>query len=120
MRICALCFLIGSMVSSHPQGTLVFHNRGLTDPATGTTYNAPFLPFCESSSVQLFQVIGVGASATYTPLFPMQTFRPMPNNAFFKDPVIPKIMSRVPLGSVTGIGGRSRIRLSVHYMGHKC
>jgi hypothetical protein len=101
MRIFALSFMLAAIVAAHAQGTIVFHNRGLTDPTTGATYNAPFSHFCESSSAQLFLVSGSGATATYTPLFPMQAFRPVPDNLYFTGPVVVTVPN-VPAGT-TGV-----------------
>jgi hypothetical protein len=68
------------------QGTLIFYNRGLT-AAGGGTYNAPIGEFSPQATAQLFLLSGSGASITFTPLFPLQSFRPAPDNRFFTGPL---------------------------------
>jgi len=87
-------------VSSFAQatsGTLTFNNRGLTAPGGGT-YNAAINGITDvaSARAQLYLVTGSGASAVYTPLTPMQTFRPSPNEEFFVGPVTVSVTGRDP------------------------
>ena len=101
MSMRAVLGLLLTLCTAFPQGTVVFYNRGLTDPATGATYNAPFPNYCPGDTAQLYRVTGIGASATYTPLFPTQTFRDLPNNAFLVEPVLVTIPG-APAGT-TGV-----------------
>ena len=101
MSMRAILILLLTLCTAFPQGTVVFHNRSLTDPVTGAIYNAPFPQFCPGDTAQLYLVTGTGASATYTPLFPTQTFRDPPNNAYFIEPVLVAIPG-APAGT-TGI-----------------
>ena len=70
-------------VSAFAQGTVNFNNRSLTDPTSGAIYNAPITGNTVGATAQLFLVTGTGASATYTPIPGVQTFRAAPNNAYF-------------------------------------
>lgn len=101
MSVRAILILLLTICTAFPQGTVVFHNRGLTDPATGSIYNAPFSPFCPGDTAQLYMVTGTGAAATYTPLFPTQTFRDPPFNYYLIEPVLVAIPG-APAGT-TGI-----------------
>jgi hypothetical protein len=87
MRTVLLAITITLVTDSlFAQGTLIFHNRGLTAP-NGGTYNAPIGEFSPQATAQLFLLTGSGASTTFTPLFPLQSFRPAPDNRFFTGPV---------------------------------
>jgi hypothetical protein len=79
-------FVSGAAV--YAQGTVNFYNRGLTDLATGATYDAPLMGHTVGATAQLFLVTGSGGSESYTPLFPTQSFRDPPNQSFFREPVI--------------------------------
>jgi hypothetical protein len=74
--------------ASFAQGTLIFYNRGLTGP-NGTTYNAPMQQVTDpaTAKAQLFLITGSGGSATYTPVPGVNTFRPVPNQAFMVAPI---------------------------------
>jgi hypothetical protein len=75
---------------SFAQGTLIFNNRNLTGP-NGVTYNAPiqvWWPDPANATAQMFMVTGTGAAATFTPLTPVNTFRPAPNQWFLAGPVV--------------------------------
>ena len=101
MSMRAVLGLLLTLCTVFPQGTVVFHNRVLTDPATGLIYNAPFSPFCPGDTAQLYMVTGTGAAATFTPLFPTQTFRDPPFNHYLIEPVLVAIPG-APAGT-TGI-----------------
>ena len=95
IRILAL-FLAATSASA--QGTVNFYNRSLTDPTTGAIYNAPIMG-PPGSTAQLFLVTGTGASATYTPIPGLQTFRDPPFDAFFKAPLVVAVPG-VPAGTI--------------------
>ena len=101
MSMRAVLLLLLTLCTAFPQGTVVFHNRSLTDPATGAIYNAPFMTFCPGDTAQLYMVTGTGAASIYTPLSPTQTFRDPPNNAFLIAPVLVAIPG-APAGT-TGV-----------------
>jgi uncharacterized protein (TIGR03382 family) len=104
MRILVFVFAIAATLRVYPQGTLVFHNRGLTDPANGAAYDAPIGGYCPGDTAQLFLVSRNGA---LTPLFPTQTFRNPPNNRFFPAPVLVTVPG-VPAG-IAGVQMRVRV-----------
>src|SRR5688500_11061894 len=88
-------------VSSYAQstwGTITFDNRGLS-PRTpgGELYNAPINGVTDvaSARAQLYLVTGSGASAVYTPLTPLQTFRANAP-AFFVGPVSVSVTGQLP------------------------
>ena len=70
------------------QGTIIFYNRHLTDPATGETYHAP-IRGPEGISTQLYRI----ENGIYTPLpgisgtSGVMTFRPRPNNHWMIGPL---------------------------------
>jgi hypothetical protein len=99
MNIRAILILLLSLCTAFSQGTVVFHNRSLTDPATGAIYNAPFMTFCPGDTAQLYMVTGTGAASIYTPLFPTQTFRDPPNNGFLTEPVLVAVPG-APAGTI--------------------
>jgi hypothetical protein len=83
--------------SSFAQGVLNFNNRNLTGP-NGTTYNAPISGFSPQATAQLLLVTGSAASPRYTPLFPLQSFRPPPNSQYFLGPLTVTVPGH-PLGT---------------------
>jgi hypothetical protein len=76
-------------LSTLAQGTLTFNNRNLTGP-NGTTYNASIsgVTLGGNATAQMFLVAGTGASQTFTPLTPVNTFRPAPNQQYLAGPVV--------------------------------
>jgi hypothetical protein len=90
-------------VSALAQGTITFHNRALTDPVSGAAYDAPISGDTVGANAQLFLV---GAGGALTPLTPVQTFRPAPNNRFFVAPVVVTVPGS-PAGT-TGVQVRVR------------
>ena len=96
LRILAL-FL--ASLSASAQGTVHFHNRSLTDSATGFLYNAPISGDTVGATAQLFLVTGIGASSTYTPIPGLQTFRDPPNQAFFTSGIVVSVPG-VPAGTI--------------------
>ena len=97
-KLVILFVLIHAGISLFAQGTVVFHNRSLTDPVTGAIYHAPITANTVGASAQLFLVTGTVPSQTYTPIPGLQTFRPAPNNAFFTAPIVVAIPG-VPPGT---------------------
>jgi hypothetical protein len=89
--------LLLTALSTLAQGTLTFNNRNLTGP-NGTTYNVPFCPISDpaNATAQMFLVTGTGASVTYTPLFPVNTFRAAPNQQFLTGPVTVSVTGWAP------------------------
>src|SRR5688500_16507395 len=89
-------------VSSFAQatsGTITFNNRGLSPAqAGGTPYNAPINGVTDvaSARAQLYLVSGATGSETYTPLTPLQLFRPEPNEEFFVGPVSVTVDGQAP------------------------
>lgn len=84
------------------QGTIVFHNRGLS-PSTpdGFAYNAGIGGYGEFAYAQLCLLTGEPGSSVYTPLSPLQSFRAYPNNSYFKEPVLVEVPGQ-PSGT-TGV-----------------
>jgi hypothetical protein len=95
--VLAIFGLVIAIVSSLAQGTVIFNNRNLTGP-NGTTYNAPVYGIMDpaNTTAQMFLVTGTGATATYTPLTPVNTFRAPPNQAFLVGPVTVTVPGQPP------------------------
>src|SRR5688572_2553994 len=65
-------------VSSLAQGTIIFYNRDFSSPNPDGMSSAPIAGITDvaTARAQLYLVTGSGAAAIYTPLTPLQTFRP--------------------------------------------
>ena len=98
-KIIHILALFLAAISASAQGTVHFHNRSLTDPATGLIYNAPITGATIGAFAQLYLFVGTGASATYTPIPGVQTFRDFPNQAYFPAGIVVEIPG-VPPGTI--------------------
>jgi hypothetical protein len=79
MRWLGFLFALATLCeSAWGQGTINFNNRSLTDPTTGTIYNAPFIYYGGLAAAQLMLVTGNDFTLTYTPIPGTTTFRAAP------------------------------------------
>jgi hypothetical protein len=79
-------------------GTITFHNRNLATPNPDGQVNVPINGVRDPAATraQLFLVSGTGASTVYTPLSPLQVFRPSPAQQYFTGAVTVNVTGQAP------------------------